>query len=144
MNVLSTCENPQIVLVGISTRSYDVALLADAGTEILHAMGIARLVNHIVILRADLDLASVPPGSHSLGFRQPGLKLLRFPGRVFWSQLVREAIARPMTNARRICANLTKGAAPFFANFRNATSAADWIYPANFDNLSNCMEPRLS
>jgi hypothetical protein len=49
----------------------------------LHTMGTAQLENHVVILRADVDLARVPPGSYFLGLRQPGLEWTRFPVRVF-------------------------------------------------------------
>ena len=55
----------------------------DAATEMLHTMGTAQLENHVVILRADVDLARVPPGSYFLGLRQPGLEWTRFPVRVF-------------------------------------------------------------
>jgi hypothetical protein len=69
--------------IGRKEGSYDVALFGDAGTEIVHATGAARLENRVVILRANLELASVPPGSYFLGLRQPGLEWSQFPVRIF-------------------------------------------------------------
>ena len=56
---------------------------ATAGGEVLRAAGTAQLENHVVILRADIDLAGVRPGPYSLGLRQTGLEWTRFPVRVF-------------------------------------------------------------
>jgi hypothetical protein len=64
--------------IGSKEGSYDVVLLNDAGQHILRAAGTARLENHTVILRADVDLASVRPGSYSLGVRQLGLEWTQF------------------------------------------------------------------
>jgi hypothetical protein len=69
--------------IGSKEGSYDLALLKDTDSELLHASGIARLENHIVVLRVEVDVAGVPPGSYFLGLRQPGLEWTRFPVRVF-------------------------------------------------------------
>jgi hypothetical protein len=69
--------------IGSKEGSYDVALFSDTGDEVLRAAGIAQLENHVVILRADVDLAGVRPGPYSLGLRQPDLEWTRFPVRVF-------------------------------------------------------------
>ena len=39
--------------------------------------------DHIVVLRAEVDLTSISEGSYFLGLRQPGLEWMRFPIRVF-------------------------------------------------------------
>jgi hypothetical protein len=69
--------------IGSKDGSYDVTLLDDEGREFLHASGIAQLENHTVVLRVEVDVAGVPPGSYFLGLRQPGLEWMRFPIRVF-------------------------------------------------------------
>jgi hypothetical protein len=68
--------------IGSKEGSYDVALLGEAGDEILRTTGVAQLDNHVVILRADVNLAGVQRGSYFLGLRQPGLQWTRFPVRV--------------------------------------------------------------
>lgn len=68
--------------IGSKEGIYDVALLDETGTEVLRAAGAAQLENHVVILRADVDLASVHPGSYFLGIRQSGLEWTRFSVRV--------------------------------------------------------------
>jgi hypothetical protein len=62
---------------------YEIALLSDTGSELVHTSGVATLQNHAVILRTDVILAGVPPGSYSLGVRQSGLEWTRFPVRMF-------------------------------------------------------------
>jgi len=69
--------------IGSKEGRYDLALLKDTGSELLHVSGIARLENHIVVLRVEVDVVGVPPGSYFLGLRQPGLEWTRFPIRVF-------------------------------------------------------------
>ena len=68
--------------IGSKEGSYDIALISDAGDEVLRTTGTAQLENHVVIIRADVDVASVRPGSYSLGLRQTGLEWTRFPVRV--------------------------------------------------------------
>jgi hypothetical protein len=68
--------------IGSNERAYEVALLNSTGAELLRTSGTARLEDHIVVLRADVDLAGVPPGSYFLGVRQPGLEWTRFPIRL--------------------------------------------------------------
>ncbi len=69
--------------IGSKEGSYDVALFSDTGGEVLRAAGAAQLENHVVILRADINLEGVRPGPYALGLRQPGLEWTRFPVRVF-------------------------------------------------------------
>jgi hypothetical protein len=68
--------------VGSKEGSYDLALLSGTGDEVLHTTGTARLEDHVVVLRADVDLARVGSASYFLGIRQPGLEWTRFPVRV--------------------------------------------------------------
>ncbi len=68
--------------IGSKEGSYDVALFSDTGGEVLRAAGTAQLENHVVIMRADVDVAGVQPGSYSLGIRQNGVAWTRFPVRV--------------------------------------------------------------
>ena len=69
--------------VGSKEGNYDLALLGATGDEVLRATATARLEDHVVVLRADVGLGPVRPGSYSLGIRQPGLEWTRFPIRVF-------------------------------------------------------------
>jgi len=69
--------------IGSKEGNYDLAVLSAAGDEVLRATGSARLEDHVVVLRADVDLAPVRPGSYSLGTRQRGLEWTRFSIRVF-------------------------------------------------------------
>jgi len=68
--------------IGSREGSYDIALLSATGDEVLRGNSTARLEDHVVVLRADVDLGSVSPGSYFLGLRQPGLEWTRFPVRV--------------------------------------------------------------
>jgi len=64
--------------IGSNEGAYDVALLNPSGAELFRASATAKLEDHNVVLRADVDLAGVPPGSYFLGVRQPGLEWTRF------------------------------------------------------------------
>ena len=64
--------------IGSNEGIYDVALLNPSGAELFRTSATAKLENHIVVLRADVDLAGVSPGSYFLGVRQPGLEWTRF------------------------------------------------------------------
>jgi hypothetical protein len=68
--------------IGSNEGAYEVALLNSTGAELLRTSGTARLEDHIVVLRAEVDLAGVPPGSYLLGVRQPGIEWTRFPIRL--------------------------------------------------------------
>jgi hypothetical protein len=68
--------------IGSNEGAYDVALLNPSGAELFRASGTAKLEDHNVVLRADVDLAGIPPGSYFLGVRQPGLEWTRFPIRL--------------------------------------------------------------
>ena len=68
--------------IGSNEGAYDVALLNPNGAELFRTSAAAKLEDHIVVLRADVDLAGVSPGSYFLGLRQPGLEWMRFPIRV--------------------------------------------------------------
>ena len=64
--------------IGSNEGTYDVALLNPSGAELFRTGATAKLEDHIVVLRADVDLGGVPPGSYFLGVRQPGLEWTRF------------------------------------------------------------------
>jgi hypothetical protein len=68
--------------IGSNEGPYDVALLDPSGGELFRASAMAKLEDHVVVLRADVDLAGVPPGSYVLGLRRSGLEWVRFPVRV--------------------------------------------------------------
>jgi len=68
--------------IGSKEGSYDVALLSESGSQIQSASGTAQLQNHVVTLRADIDVSSVRPGLYLLAIRQPGLEWIRYPVRV--------------------------------------------------------------
>ena len=64
--------------IGSNEGTYDLALLNPVGDELFRTSATAKLENHIVVLRADVDLSGVSPGSYFLGVRQPGLEWTRF------------------------------------------------------------------
>jgi hypothetical protein len=64
--------------IGSNEGAYDVALLDPSGAELFRASATAKLEDHIVVLRANVDLAGISPGSYFLGVRQPGLEWTRF------------------------------------------------------------------
>jgi hypothetical protein len=64
--------------IGSNEGSYDVALLDQNGAELFRTSTAARLEDHVVVTRAEVDFAGVPPGSYFLGVRQPGLEWMRF------------------------------------------------------------------
>ena len=68
--------------IGSKEGSYDLALLNEAGDEVLRATGTATLEDQIVILRADIDIGNVSAGLYFLGLRQPGPEWSRYPTRV--------------------------------------------------------------
>jgi len=69
--------------IGSKEGTYDLALLSDTSRQIIVANGTAQLQDHIVSLRADVDIGGVPPGLYFLALRQPGLEWTRYPLRVF-------------------------------------------------------------
>jgi hypothetical protein len=68
--------------IGSKEGPYDVGLLTETGDQIFRATGTAQLHDHVIGLRVDVDVKSVPPGAYSLGVRQPGLEWSRYPIRV--------------------------------------------------------------
>ena len=68
--------------IGSKEGTYDLALLSENGAQILGATGTAKLEDHNVTLRADLDVTGVRPGAYLLALRQPGLEWTRYPVRV--------------------------------------------------------------
>jgi hypothetical protein len=64
--------------IGSNEGTYDLALLNPVGDELFRASATAKLEDHIVVLRANVDLAGISPGSYFLGVRQPGLEWTRF------------------------------------------------------------------
>jgi hypothetical protein len=69
--------------IGSQEGPYDVGLLNETGDQILRTTGVARLHDHIIELRVDVDFRGVRPGTYSLGVRQPNLEWTRYPIRVF-------------------------------------------------------------
>src|SRR5271166_3896541 len=69
--------------IGSKEGTYDIAILSESGAHVLGATGTAQLQDHIVSLRADVDVGGVPPGLYFLALRQPGLEWTRYPLRVF-------------------------------------------------------------
>jgi hypothetical protein len=68
--------------IGSKEGSYDLALLNEAGDEVSRATGTATFEDHIVILRADIDIRNLSPGFYFLGLRQLGPEWSRYPTRV--------------------------------------------------------------
>ena len=69
--------------IGSKEGTYDIAILSESGAQVLGATGTAQLQDHIVSLRADVDVGGVPPGLYFLALRQPGLEWTRYPLHVF-------------------------------------------------------------
>jgi hypothetical protein len=68
--------------IGSNEGAYDVVLVNPSGTELFRASATAKLEDHIVVLRVDVDLARISPGSYFLGLRQRGTEWTRFPIRL--------------------------------------------------------------
>ncbi len=68
--------------IGSNEGAYDVALINPNGAELFRTSAAAKLEDHIVVLRVDVNLAGISPGSYFLGLRQPGVEWMRFPIRV--------------------------------------------------------------
>jgi len=68
--------------IGSNEGEYDVALLDPSGAELFRTSATAKLEDHIVVLRADVELVDISPGAYFLGLRQHGLEWMRFPIRV--------------------------------------------------------------
>jgi len=68
--------------IGSKEGNYDLALLNEAGGEVARATGTATLEDHIVILRADIDIRNLSPGLYFIGLRQLGPEWSRYPIRV--------------------------------------------------------------
>jgi len=69
--------------IGSNEGTYDIALINPSGSEFFRTSATATLEDHLVVLRANVELAGAPPGSYFLGVRQPGLEWTRFPVRLF-------------------------------------------------------------
>ena len=68
--------------IGSNEGAYDVALLDPSGAELIRGSATAKLEDHIVVLRVDVDLTRISPGAYSLGLRQSGVEWMQFPVRV--------------------------------------------------------------
>jgi hypothetical protein len=68
--------------IGSKEGRYDLALLNEAGDEVSRATGTATLEDHVVILRADIDIRNLSPGIYFVGLRQRGPGWSRYPTRV--------------------------------------------------------------
>jgi len=68
--------------IGSKEGSYDLALLNEAGDEVSSATGTATLEDHVVILRAEIDIRNLSPGFYFVGLRQLGPEWSRYPTRV--------------------------------------------------------------
>ena len=67
---------------GSAEGAYDLALLSESGTQLLSATGTAQLQDRVVVLKADMDVRDVRPGTYLLALRQPGAEWVRYPVRV--------------------------------------------------------------
>ena len=69
--------------IGSKEGPYDVGMFTDTGDQLLRAAGTAELQEHVTVLRIDVDLSSIRPGTYSLRVRQPNLEWTQYPVRVF-------------------------------------------------------------
>jgi hypothetical protein len=68
--------------IGSNEGPYEVALLDSSGAELFRGSAAAKLEDHIVVLRVDVDLTRISPGSYFLGLRHSGVEWMQFPVRV--------------------------------------------------------------
>jgi hypothetical protein len=68
--------------IGSNEGPYDLVLANPSGTELFRASATAKLEDHIVVLRVEVDLAGISRGSYFLGLRQSGVEWMQFPVRV--------------------------------------------------------------
>ena len=68
--------------IGSNEGAYEVAVLNASGAEFFRTGATAKLEDHVVVLRAAVDLAGIPPGAYFLGIRQTGSEWTRFPVRL--------------------------------------------------------------
>jgi hypothetical protein len=68
--------------IGSKEGAYDLALLSETGAQVLVTNGTAELQDHVVSLRADVDIRGILPGQYFLAVRQAGLEWTRYPVRV--------------------------------------------------------------
>jgi hypothetical protein len=69
--------------IGSNEGAYEVALFSPSGAELFRTSATAKLEDHIVVLRAAVDLARISRGSYFLGMRQTGVEWTRFPVHLF-------------------------------------------------------------
>ena len=69
--------------IGSKEGPYDVGLFSDTGDQLLRAAGTAELHEHVTVLRIDVDLSSIRPGTYSLRVRQPNLEWTQYLVQVF-------------------------------------------------------------
>jgi len=65
--------------VGSKEGGYDFALMDERGQELQRGSGTAQLEDQTVVLRGDINVASVSSGSYFFGLRQKGMEWTRFP-----------------------------------------------------------------
>ena len=68
--------------IGSAEGNYDLALLSESGTQLISATGTAQLQDRVVVLKANIDVRDVQPGTYLLALRQPGAEWVRYPVRV--------------------------------------------------------------
>lgn len=68
--------------MGSKDGQYDLVLLRESGDELLHTTGMAQLENHAMLLKANVNLSSLPRDSYIVGVSQNGIEAIRFPVRV--------------------------------------------------------------
>ena len=69
--------------IGSKEGAYDLALLSESGKQIWGTSGTAKLQDHNVSVRVDVDVSGVQPGLYFLALRQPGVEWTRYRVRVF-------------------------------------------------------------
>lgn len=68
--------------IGSKEGSYEIALLNEAGDQVVRATGAAQFEDHVMILRADIDCARVHRGNYFLALRQRGREWTKFSAHV--------------------------------------------------------------
>jgi len=68
--------------IGSKEGIYDLAFPSETGAQIVAAIGAAKLEDHNVVLRADLDVSGLLRGVYVLSLRQLGVEWTRYPVRV--------------------------------------------------------------
>ena len=65
--------------LGSKEDTYELAIFKDTGEPLVEVQGVARRQGHLIALRVDVSLSSIPAGQYSLALRRNGFGWVRYP-----------------------------------------------------------------